>query len=297
MKKINLVIYLVVCSLSASAQWSGPTPGNIYYSQGNVGIGTASPEALLDQVSTNSTVHQRMFWNANNTDAAEVDRARISFGTKNFAGSTRTWGIYAYSQGLHQSFGGGLRFTGLVGAVETEVMRIHNGKIGIGTTAPEALLDQVSTNSTVHQRMFWNANNTDAAEVDRARISFGTKNFAGSTRTWGIYAYSQGLHQGFGEGLRFTGLVGAVETEVMRIYNGNVGIGTPDPLSKLSVNGHTRATEVKVLADITVPNYVFESNYDLRTLEETKAYIAENKHLPEIPSAAEIEENGIDLGI
>lgn len=77
---------------------------------------------------------------------------------------------------------------------------------------------------------------------------------------------------------------------------GNVGIGTINPQSKLAVDGQIRATEVKVLADISVPDYVFEPDYELRTLQETKEYISENKHLPEIPSATEIGENGIDLG-
>lgn len=40
----------------------------------------------------------------------------------------------------------------------------------------------------------------------------------------------------------------------------------------------------------------WKEDYELRTLSETKKYIQENKHLPEIPSAAEIGENGIDLG-
>ena len=77
---------------------------------------------------------------------------------------------------------------------------------------------------------------------------------------------------------------------------GELGIGTATPKSKLAVNGEIRATEVKVLAKINVPDYVFEPDYELRTLRETKEYIKENKHLPEIPSAAEIGENGIDLG-
>ena len=77
---------------------------------------------------------------------------------------------------------------------------------------------------------------------------------------------------------------------------GNVGIGTPNPNSKLAVDGQIRATEVKVLTDISVPDYVFEPDYQLRTLKETKEYISENKHLPEIPSASEMETDGIDLG-
>ena len=39
------------------------------------------------------------------------------------------------------------------------------------------------------------------------------------------------------------------------LNGGNVGVGTTDPLSKLSVNGDIRATDVKVLPDISVPYY------------------------------------------
>ena len=78
--------------------------------------------------------------------------------------------------------------------------------------------------------------------------------------------------------------------------SGYVGIGTATPKSLLSVNGQIRAKEVKVQADINVPDYVFEPGYELRTLKETKEYIQKNKHLPEIPSSAEIGQNGIDLG-
>lgn len=102
-----------------------------------------------------------------------------------------------------------------------------------------------------------------------------------------------------GEGGDYNSLVFAINagTESMIIkHNGRIGIGTLDPQSKLSVDGQIRATEVKVLSDISVPDYVFEPDYELRTLQETKEYIATNRHLPEIPSAGEIGANGIDLG-
>jgi len=43
-------------------------------------------------------------------------------------------------------------------------------------------------------------------------------------------------------------------------------------------------------------DYVFDKNYVLPSLGDLAAFIKENKHLPGIPTAAEVEKNGIDLG-
>ena len=80
-------------------------------------------------------------------------------------------------------------------------------------------------------------------------------------------------------------------------HNGSVGIGTDEPGShKLAVNGSINATEIKVTASIPGPDYVFEKDYNLPNLTEIESYITKNKHLPEVPSAKEMEENGIQLG-
>jgi hypothetical protein len=47
---------------------------------------------------------------------------------------------------------------------------------------------------------------------------------------------------------------------------------------------------------IEVPDYVFEEDYDLPSLSSVESYVKENKHLPEIPSAREIAEQGLNLG-
>jgi hypothetical protein len=78
------------------------------------------------------------------------------------------------------------------------------------------------------------------------------------------------------------------------LNNGNVGIGTSCPSNKLEVNGAIRAKEVKVEAS-NWPDYIFESDYQLKDLAEVKEYITINKHLPDVPSAAEIEKNGVNL--
>ncbi|MEL4309133.1 hypothetical protein [Joostella sp. CR20] len=78
-------------------------------------------------------------------------------------------------------------------------------------------------------------------------------------------------------------------------YNGNMGIGT-NPDAKLSVKGDIHTQEVKVdLAGAVAPDYVFMNDYKLKTLDEVKAYINNKGHLPNIPSAKEMEEEGINL--
>ncbi|NTE04324.1 hypothetical protein G6M26_06395 [Agrobacterium tumefaciens] len=77
--------------------------------------------------------------------------------------------------------------------------------------------------------------------------------------------------------------------------NGNVGIDTHTPKEKLSVNGKIRAHEVKVETS-NWPDYVFEEGYQVGKLEELESYIKIHKHLPDMPSAKEVETNGIALG-
>lgn len=78
---------------------------------------------------------------------------------------------------------------------------------------------------------------------------------------------------------------------------GNVGIGTTDTKGyKLGVNGSVIATSVTVKLNSAWPDYVFKSAYQLPSLTEVKSYIDQNQHLPEIPSAEEVEKNGQNLG-
>lgn len=85
------------------------------------------------------------------------------------------------------------------------------------------------------------------------------------------------------------------EPEFTITTNGNVGIGTRTPDAKLAVNGIIHSKEVKV--DLTGwPDYVFDEDHYLPTLEEVEKHIKQKGHLINIPSAKEVEENGIELG-
>lgn len=76
---------------------------------------------------------------------------------------------------------------------------------------------------------------------------------------------------------------------------GKVGIGTDDPQADLAVNGDILAKQIKVKTDITVPDYVFELGYKMNTLEQIEEFVTKHKHLPEIPSAKEIEKEGLNV--
>lgn len=80
--------------------------------------------------------------------------------------------------------------------------------------------------------------------------------------------------------------------------NGDVGVNTNQPQAKLAVNGDVLAKEVRVsIASTNWPDYVFSSEYEMMSLGELEKYINEHRHLPGVPSAAEVDERGdIDLG-
>ena len=69
----------------------------------------------------------------------------------------------------------------------------------------------------------------------------------------------------------------------------------PEDQPDLYASGKIYTTEVIVQATVPVPDYVFEKDYQLKPLEEVEKFINKNKHLPEIPSAKEVGENGLNL--
>jgi hypothetical protein len=88
---------------------------------------------------------------------------------------------------------------------------------------------------------------------------------------------------------------------IVNANTGFVSIGSAvnpapaDPELKLAVNGNIYAKKLKVTLQGWA-DYVFEPTYKLMPLRELEAYINKNKHLPDVPSATDVETKGLDLG-
>lgn len=86
--------------------------------------------------------------------------------------------------------------------------------------------------------------------------------------------------------------------------SGNVGIGTENPQYKLDVAGEIHADSIRsaviksgavFVESVYGADYVFEDNYNLRPLQDVSSYIQENGHLPEIQSAEDMLQNGVNM--
>lgn len=85
--------------------------------------------------------------------------------------------------------------------------------------------------------------------------------------------------------------------EAKNYFNGPIYVGaSPSPgLYKMYVSGDMYATRIKTsMASGTWQDQVFEEDYKLLPLFDVEEFVKKNKHLPEVPSAAELEKKGID---
>ncbi|WP_316815849.1 hypothetical protein [Pedobacter nyackensis] len=83
----------------------------------------------------------------------------------------------------------------------------------------------------------------------------------------------------------------------IKLFSTSVGIGTTNVHTyKLAVGGGMIAESVKVKPQGEWPDYVFEKDYPILPLNELEKFVSKNKHLPNVPNAAEVKKDGIDVG-
>lgn len=84
-------------------------------------------------------------------------------------------------------------------------------------------------------------------------------------------------------------------SDVFIVTNDPNNINSTNTNFKVKSDGLVYSRELNVQLT-NFPDYVFHKNYKLMNLDNLENYISANKHLPNVPSAAEIEKNGANIG-
>ena len=243
---------------------------------GNVGIGTTNPEEKL-QIGNAYTFHDGghkvIGFLYKPSGAVDLDATKYSSEIR--------------FDPTHGNFFLGTSST-ITEAPTARLSINKNGYVGIGTTNPIEKLKIVNGSVSVDS-------SSDGSNAFEFGNNYGQMYYdaqSSGEQNRGMYFQEQlstnrGFHFLNSNGDRLLKING----------NGTVGIGTNNTQGyKLGVKGKIAAEEVKVALYNGWPDYVFEEDYDLPTLKEVEQHISEKGHLENIPSAAEVAENGIQLG-
>lgn len=278
--------------ITLSTYCSGFAQNSTGMPSGNIGIGTTSPSNLLQ-------VHNDNFPGSNIGDV---------LGIANFSALSPNYAQFKFllrrhsTNNLWENTGARLQFRTDVsdqGYIEFnpigdpwgmafgsnlgELLRLKaNGNIGIGTTSPGYKLD-VRGNIYTNESVFIDGGDL---VLNRTNTAFGyvvRPNVAGYKKLQFAVAGGGPLEE-------------LIVNSDFSYFAGNVGIGiTPPGSYKLAVEGTVGARKIKVTQS-SWADYVFDKDYYLPSLSDLEEYIKQHHHLPEVPTAEEVEKEGVDIG-
>lgn len=268
---------------------SGSKPLYLQTNGGRVGIGMSVPLLKLDMETNSMNDGIRVKQTGTTIASLNLESvtgrrwALFSTGSGNSEGAGN-FGLYDYTAGSYRMFvNGSTGNTGFGTITPQQMVNIDNGALLLSGAAPGFGGPQLlfSDNATVTPNGRW------AIEYNAiGGLNFWTPwNPSGPVGSAGNYSLF----------LRDDGKIGMGVTDdpgdpnfCATAWNGGY---------RLYVNGGILTTKVKVAnyCSANWADYVFAPDYALPALTDVETYIKENKHLPNVPSAMDIEKDGLDI--
>lgn len=247
--------------------------GSDWFTNDKIGIGVTIPTARLDVGMKNNFI-------TNDESGIRVTYPNVAIPN----------GSFDYNKSIFEvrrdvSFGSNSNF-------HSDFIVKRGGKVGIGTDDPQTRLDI---------RLPHKQEIVIQSEVADTYGGF-LFNHSDGTANWRIRAYSNftggynnilGIQSAGGAGELW---IAAKKTLIGDFFDFDEDCEDCDDFL-LYVKKGIRTEKVKVeLASGIWADYVFEDDYELMSLDKVEEFINTNGHLPNVPSAAEVEKNGINLG-
>jgi len=255
-------------------------------SNGKVGLRTATPVLDLHIATSDTPAHRLEQTNAGGFTAQTWDIAgnEANFFVRDVTGGSR------------------LPFRIRPGAPTSSIDIAASGNVGIGSQAPGFKLQvdtatptgtagntiadglTIRTNPSINGVQLMHGISTAFMAINPEAVGSGSLGI-GTKGNFPVHFYAN-------SGLT-AGAPSSTGIRMSILGNGNVGIGTTNPLGRLDVNGSIFQRGVQLFAD-----YVFEPTHTLESIEEHSAFMWENKHLPAV-GARTVDENGqevVELG-
>ena len=281
------------------AQWTANANGSISPTSGvAVGIGTATPDGSF-QVRGLFHVNSDSVYIGTNADLTDTGGQNVLVGPR--AGNSNTTGYFNVGIGLQALYSNTSGyFNSAIGRGSMTFNTTGTLNTALGTGSLYYNTDGAN-NTAVGVGALVNLTGTTASSFGNTALGFeaGYNTVGGGNVFLGNYA---GYSETGSNKLYIANGPNAANVLVYGDFSaGAVGIGTVAPCTtsapancKLSVAGAIQAKEVVVNTGWS--DYVFAPEYRLAPLNEVSAFIAANHHLPGVPSAAEVESNGVSLG-